>query len=40
MKNFLQIKNISKSYKLGETNILSFVEDIKIFLNKDYKKKM
>ncbi|MDB2709293.1 ABC transporter ATP-binding protein [Candidatus Pelagibacter bacterium] len=39
MKNFLQIKNISKSYKLGETNILSFVEDIKIFLNKDYKKK-
>lgn len=39
MNNFLRVDNISKSYKLGETNISSFAEDIKIFFNKRHKKK-
>lgn len=39
MKNFLKVDSISKSYKLGETNFSSFAEDIKIFFNKNYKKK-
>ena len=38
-KNFLEIKNIYKSYKLGETNFSSFTEDVKVFFNKNIKKK-
>ena len=34
-KNFLEIKNIYKSYKLGETNFSSFTEDVKVFFNKN-----
>jgi len=39
MSIFLQAINIVKSYKLGETNTGTFIEDIKIFFNKKIKKK-
>ena len=39
-KNFLEIKNIYKSYKLGETNFSSFTEDVKVFLTRILKKKI
>ena len=38
MNIFLKATNVEKSYKLGETNTSTFIEDIKIFFNKKIKK--
>lgn len=38
MNIFLKAININKSYKLGETNTNTFIEDLKIFFNKKIKR--